>query len=548
MSEAGLERLGQRNGFDCLLEDYTAPDGRKMRALIIAGSSTQIEIVLDNNIVQNVTLAFPESSESTSRHMEPASKILLDDLRLPPNQSPLTKTLDQFALNLETLAVLDRLSIMPAFDCRAALSGIYTSLERLHQWDVSKLREEGAGPEKLLPILAMCSKNGLPAMHARGRVGLALQYWKEKRLIPPQAENTTIFTEKREKIWSLIIGFSSMDGLQLPPARVSDNWLSKDIVKDDGLGGDPKSFPLDWQEPENVSLPASEDGKNAGIEIMQADLSTIRVPSVMFTVTFDPPIILPQSDWMRLYACANLDPPHLPMRLPTFDQLYFPVPPGVHQDPSEHRAIERKRQVCVFDKDGKTTTKTHQNSLFIYKQIYSMQLSQMAFSHPKQLVSILPLLRQWAFTSTLLENSFGPSARDQAQGAAEWTERTGKKPLASIVGEKDQLAAFMRRSGKEKSKGNSSIPNTDLRLDVIVWVHPTPHFQVVFPFKDSEADITLLILENGVVEVVDENILTQADAGQGEEGKGMTRGVLGKTLEHMEDLCKWAEWIRSRLA
>ena len=547
MSEAGLERLGQRNGFDCLLEDYTAPDGRKMRALIIAGSSTQIEIVLDNNIVQNVTLAFPESSESTSRHMEPASKILLDDLRLPPNQSPLTKTLDQFALNLETLAALDRLSIMPTFDCRAALAGIYTSLERLHQWDIAKLREEGAGPENLLPLLAICSKHGLPVMHAQGRVGLALQYWKEKRLIPPKTESTTAFAEKHEKIWSLIINCSPMDGLQIPPARVSDNWLSKDMVKDDGLGGNPKSFPLDWQEPENVSLPASEEAKNAGIEIIQPDLSTIRVPPVMFTVTFDPPIILPQSDCMRIYACANMEPPPLSMRLPTFDQLYFPVSPGVHQDPSEPRAIERKRQVLIFDKDGKATTKTHNNSLFIYKQIYAMQLSHIAFSHPKQLVSMLPLLRQWAFTSTLLENSFGPSAGDQARGAAEWTERTGKKPLAGIVGEKDQLAAFMRRPGKEKVKGDPSISDIDLRLDVIVWVHPTPHFQVVFPFKESEADITLLITENGVVKVVDENILTRREVGD-QEGKGITRGILGKALEHMEDLCKWAEWIRSRLS
>ncbi len=196
MSEAGLERLGQRNGFDCLPEDYTGSDGRKMRALIIAGSSTQIEIVLDNNIVQNVTLAFPESSESTSRQMEPASKILFEDLRLPPNQSPLTKTLDQFAYNLETIAELDRLSNMPHFDCRAALAGIYTSLEKVHQWDMSKLREEQAQSD-LVPTLAMCTKNGMPTMHARQRVGLALQYWKERRLVPPAKDVTKSRSVKR---------------------------------------------------------------------------------------------------------------------------------------------------------------------------------------------------------------------------------------------------------------------------------------------------------------------------------------------------------------
>jgi hypothetical protein len=546
VSEAGLERLGQRNGFDCLL--YMAPDGRKMRALIIAGSSTQIEIVLDNNIVQNVTLAFPESSESTSRHMEPASKILLEDLRLPPNQSPLTKTLDKFALNLETLAALDRLSVMPTFDCRAALVGIYTSLERLHQWDISRLREKGTHSEKMLPLLAMCSRNGLPAMHARNRAGLALRYWKERRLIPPESESTASFAENREKIWSLIIGCASMDGLQIPPARVSEDWLSKDMVKDDGLGGDPKSFPLDWQEPVNVALPASEETKNIGIEMMQPDLSTIRVPAVIFTVTFDPPIVLPQSDVMRLYACADMEPPPPHMRPPTFDQLYFPIPPGVHQgEPSEPRTIKRERQVSLLDRNRNATIKTHHNTLFIYKQIYSMRVSSMAFCHPRQLISMLPLLRQWAFTSTLLENSFGPGVQDPAPSAPlEVGKEQANKTKSEIVhmSEKDQLASFMGLSNEEKGDGETSVPDdAELSLDVIIWVHPAPHFQVNFPFRGSKASITLQILENGVVDIVDENIL-----GPGRETKGLTRAGLGKSLEHMEDLCKWAEWIRSRLS
>lgn len=553
VSEAGLERLAQRNGFDCLPEDYTAPDGRKMRALIIAGSSTQVEIVMDNNIVQNVTLAFPESSESTSKQMEPASRILLEDLRLPPNQSPLTKTLDKFAFNLERLAVLDKLSIMPAFDCRAALAGIYTSLERLYQWDLSKLRGEDGNSEKLLPSLAMCSKNGQPVMHAHSRVGVAIQYWREGRFIPPESDTTTLFAEKREKIWSLFIGCTAIGGLQLPPARLSDNWISKEIAKDDGLGGDPKAFPLDWQEPENVALPASEETKDVGIEIMQPDLSTIRVPSVMFTVTFDPPMVLPQSDWMRLYACANMEPPPPPPRPPTFDELFFPVPHGALFDPSENRVIQRQRQISVLDKDFKAVEKIHRNSLFIYKQIYSMKLTDMAFSHPKQLISMLPLLRQWAFTSTLLENSFGAQTKDFEKGTAieNKNERQTQELTANIRTMKDELAAFMGSPGKENGNVNDNVEDeatrSRLNMDVIIWVHPTPHFQVSFPFRESTAEITLQILENGVVDVVSENILSQEGGDNGHE-KTISRYTLGRALERMEDLCKWAEWIRSRLA
>ena len=516
-----------------------------MRALIIAGKSTQIEIVLDNNIVHSVTLAFPQSSDTTAKHMEAVNKILMDDLRLAPSQSPLTKTLDKFAFNLERLANLDKLSIMPTFDCRAALAGLYASLDKLYQWDISKLREDSENSEKLLPLLAMCTKHGYPTLNARERVGLCLQYWKEGRLIPPGNDKTTSYSQERERLWTLEIGCAGMDGLQATPARISEDWISKDVVKDDGLGGDPKQFPLDWLEPENVPLSASDQAKNAGIEVMQPDLSTVRVPAVMFTVAFDPPVVLPQSDWMRLYGCANMGPPPPPPRPPTFDQLYFPIPPGVHHDPSEKRTIERHRQVSVFDKDGKRMDKSHHNTLFIYKQIYSMEVTEMAFSHPKQLISMLPLLRQWAFTSTLLENSFGSKTQEAGSHAVQGAEDVNGGAPAG----RDELAAFMQFPGQDQEMGNTGpeTPESELRLDIIVWVHPAPHFQVVFPFQDSKATITLQILENGIVDVVDENVLSVDGKGKFKD-KDVTRQTLGKALEHMEDLCKWAEWIRSRLS
>lgn len=611
VSEAGLERLAQRHGFDCLPEDYTSPaDGRKMRALIIAGSSTQIEIVLDNNIVQHVTLAFPESGESTSRHMEPASRMLLRDLRLRRGQSPLTKSLDDFADNLARLASLDRLSITPAFDCRAALAGVYTSLERLYRWDLEQLRTGGAGgaggpveSERMASLLAMCTRHGRPAMHPRGRIGLALQYWRERRLVAPSSEPTAALADDRERIWSLGIGCAPMasggtgiNGLQMQPARVSDDWISPDVVvkqqqPQDGNNNNPdaEQQQLDWREPDNVRLPpASADNKDHAIEMMQPDLTTARVPAVVFTATFDPPVVLPQSDFLRLYASAGMDTPAPPVRPPTFDQLLFPTPDGVYPDPSERRTILRTRSVAVPPRPGSSSssssagsaTVTHNNSLFIYKQIYSMELSEVAFSHPKQLVHMLPCLRQWAFTSTLLSNSFG--TRDAAPtvvpatataAAAAQADPSGARPDVVAQSAKDRLADFMAAS-LDLSRDNAPPAAADrqadpeLSLDVTLWVHPAPHFQVIFPFGDSRADLMLQICENGAVEVVHENVLALAarwgggaaassyvpssSAAQQQQQKqhqaaGVTRQTLAKALEHMEDLCKWAEWIRSRL-
>ncbi|POR39176.1 Uncharacterized protein TPAR_00642 [Tolypocladium paradoxum] len=549
VSEAGLDRLAQRIGLELLSEEQRTPGGRKTRTLAIAGSAIALDIVLDNNIVQSTSLTYHGSAESVSKHMDAAGRILLQDLQLRRDQSPLTKTLGSFASNFERLASLDKLSIVPGLDCHEALAGIYVSLDRLHQWDLSKLREEpgmAGKSEKYLSAMAMCTRHGFPVMHARGKVGLALQYWKELRFVPPLTDATTVFAEKQEKAWSLLLGCAPIDGLGLPPVRVSENWISRDIIKEEpssieSSGG----VALDWQEPDNVSLPQSEDNKDAGMDLLQPDLSTTRVPRVMFTVAFDPPVVLPQNDWLRLYMCANVNPPNIELSprgsLPTFDSLLFPVPPG-KVDPSEPRAISRRRDVRVFDEEGKPVVRQHNNTLLIYKPIYSQVVSEMPFSHPRQLIDMLPLLRQHAFLSTLLENSFGSKTREgppvTVKGGA------NPDPKSGTTTGKDQLADFMGSSSEAVQQGPPE-PEKGTRLDVILWVHPSPHLQVVFPMGDATADIALKILEGGAVEIVEEDIL---DAGAKGKRKEFTRESLGKVLEHMEDLCKWAEWIRTRLS
>jgi hypothetical protein len=546
---------------ELLSEEHGTPGGRKTKTLAIAGSAIAIDIVLDNNIVQNVTLSYHGSSESVSKHIEAASQLLLKDLQLRPGQSPLTKSLDAFAVNFERLAKLDKLSIVPGLDCHEALAGIFSSLQRLHEWDMEQLRKEpqmAGKPDALLSSSAMCEKHGIPVMHARGTAGLALQYWKGLRLVPPTSGSPS---DSDDKIWSLLLGCAAIDGVGLPPVRVSDNWITKDIVKQDASAEAQKPV-LDWQEPENVSLPQSEENKDAGMELLQPDLSMTRVPRVMFTVTFDPPVILPQNDWARLYAYANIEPPNIgggndfsgrpQAPPPTFDALFFPLLPGAKQDPSEARTITRNRSIQVYDKDKMPATKAHQSTLFIYKPIYAQEVAEMPFSHPQQLEQMLPLLRQYAFLSTLLNKSF--ASRETVTVGKKDDGNGGKDELqgSEMTTMQDQLAEFLN-SGETQNPSKAS--GTDLSLDAILWVHPAPHLQVVFPIDSTTANITLRILEGGAIEVVNENILGSAE-GEAKDGnikrqingKDVTKEQLAKVLEHLEDLSKWAEWIRTRLA
>lgn len=512
---------------ELLSEEQTNTEGRKIKTFTIAGSAIAMDIALDNNVVQSATLSYHGNASSLNEHFERASDILLRDLQLRQHQSPLTKTLDSFAANFERLAVLDKLSVVPGLDCHEALAGIYTSLARLHEWDVAQLKaapETSSTSEQAIAALATSTRNGNPTMHANDTVGLAMQYWQEHHLTPGPSDKT----------WSMLLGCAPIEGLGLPPARVSDTWISKDIIIAKKEGESATLDALDWQDPENVKLPTSEENKDAGMEVIQADLSTARVPRVMFTATFDPPVILPQSDWARLYGIAGIEPPALSTDFgqapPTFDALFFPAPAGSKQDPSESRSITQTAAIDVFEKDGQAASRVLRNTLYIYKPIYAQEISELPFSHPRQLVDMLPLLRQYAFLSTLLQNSFKKAEAAAAQSSM-------KSPAGATTTFKNQLSDFM--------DVDKEAPAPDMDVDVILWVHPSPQMQVVFPMGSSTANISLRILGGGQVEITAENVLGD---GRDNSKKSISREALAKALEYLEDLGKWAEWIRTRLA
>lgn len=550
-------------GLELLSEEQTTPAGRKTRTLAIAGSAIALDIVLDNNIVQSTSLSYHGSAVAVSRHMDAANQILLSDLQLLPGQSPLTKTLDSFANNFERLAMLDKLSIVPGLDCHEAVAGIYVSLGRLYDWDLSKLRQEPSLADKTdsyLSSMAMCARHGRPVMHARGKLGLALQYWKRLRLVTPAAAAATVaLSDDKETVWSLLVGCAAIRGVGLPPVRVSENWISSDVVvKEEPSLAAGSVLALDWQDPDNISLPQSEENKDAGMEVLHPDLSTTRVPRVMFTATLDPPVLLPQNDWARLYMYANVEPPNLELGSrgtpPTFDSVLFPIAPSPKTDPSEARTISRERDVRVYGQDGKHFTRRHSNTLYIYKPIYSQVVSEIPFSHPRQLIDMLPLLRQYAFLSTLLDNSFGSrTAEAPTRASGDAARDKEKREPAQHRGDldtttlKDQFACFMVPGAREPVAAKpSEEPSCEFKMDVILWVHPSPHLQVVFPAKDSTANLTVKILEGGTVEVVEDNITADSPDAKG-KGRTMSRDSLARALEHLEDLCKWAEWVRTRL-
>jgi hypothetical protein len=499
--------------------------GGSTRTLIIAGSALALDIDFANNVVKKVSLSFPESPEIVARHTEKAGNILLRDLQFLPNESPLTKMLDRFAANLEKLAQLDKLCVIPGLNCHEAIAGIYESLERLHRWEGERLRESGEMIERdgdEIERVAMCTKSGKPVMHTRDRLGLSLDYWQEKHRIG---------SKKEEKTWSLLVDCAPLPTLVYTPLRVSENWISADIQKANLPAEDlflgPENGPVfDWLEPDNTLLPPTEAPKPDPMEGVDQTTSQ-KYPEVMFVAKFDPPIIVPYSLAVQIYNSTNA--PLDMYQTTTFDGLMFPRSPDDKVD-SESRVISREVTVPIFAKDGGKSTRTHQPKLWIEKIDYGRTLTELPFSHPRQLVEMLPALRQYAFLSTVLGKSFGASSRPPTVESKK-TNRKSKK---------SEFAEFMADT--------SILKDEPVRYDVGLATQPVLKLTVAFSFKHRDAQVIFEIKLNGVVEVVGQNILDEKAVDE-DKGKQKTLRVsdLGKILEITEDIGIWVEYVTRRL-
>jgi hypothetical protein len=537
VSEAGLERLSQKLEMEFIWEDSDAAESK--RNMVVAGSMVELVVKFTDDIVQSVSFSFPMSGESLNRHAPQAGAILLDDLKLAESQSPLTKRLDRFAANFQRLATLDKLSAKnPGLNLFQAVAGVHVSLDRLHQWEMQRMRLDPAlvgKSDEYLRDLALCSKSGIPVMNGGGRVGLSLDYWKQSRLFT--SPNTG---KADERTWSILIGCGPMspETIAVNPVRNSEHWISADIEKIDIPGNLQPEPLLDWQQPENnfVQDKASDD--------LSADPSLLvpRLPDVVFTATFDPPLHVPYHFWeqMRHLGCVSTSPAvDYPLKI--FDQLVLPLKPGTSHDPRETRLITRTQPVPVVLPGATAVTKrVHRNRLYVYKAFYGTTLSEVAFSHPQQLISVLPYLRQYAFLSTLLDNSFGENP-DSPQASLGSDASSATRTTTTT---RDGYETFMGES-------NGDIPEpegpVDCEVDVTMSIHPTPALQVTFPFRDSMANVSLELRENGQVHVESQNVLDETNS-VAPNGRQRRPEDVGKVLENFEHIGKWCEFIRTRWA
>lgn len=417
--QEGVERSARRMGLDCMWEEGTK------RTLSIAGSGILVDVEFIGEDVGAVVLSFPASSEAVGKLAGRGAKVLMKDLK---GIGKGYVSLKAFVQNLERLARMDQLGGC-GVSCFDAVEGVHGSLEKIFDWELRNLKAERGvyDNDEGLKDEVMCKGNGRPRKYANGRVGLTLQYWQDRRLVlarkqEPDAMNMDSLNQAElddldTEAYSALIECEASSSELYPPIRVSDAWVAPQIKRPPSLDANSlyisATSSIDWQEP-----PATLLSSKAPPETMDIDSSQSlprKPPNLRFVAHFEPPIIVPLETALEIYNSVGAPLAQESIQPTTYESLLFGKMDKPYTKPSSSSAEQGRqfrtvtRTIKSYPPTGPPVKHRHQYTLFAtHQQAYAHTIDHMPFSHPRQLVAILPILRQWALLGSILRRSFAP--------------------------------------------------------------------------------------------------------------------------------------------
>lgn len=547
VSQEGVERCAKRLGLDALWEDGMG-DGKRM--LTIAGTAILLEVEFEAEEVMGCVLSFPGSGEEVGGRAAGGAEVLRRDLR-----GEGYVRLEGFVENMEILGRMDRLG-GEKISCFAATDGMFRSLENLWRWELEREKQQG---KEVMEEEVMCRHSGRPRMHTRGRVGLALQYWMERRLVHGKEKETDGMdiddeaageVDDEADIWSAVIECEASSAELYPSIRVSDAWVSQAVGKPapalpNDIPGNDSS--IDWQDPPPTLLPSEEPADSAITVTDSNPLQQPKPPDVRFVAKFEPPVILPLQTALQVHNSVG-SPISQDMILSTTYESLLLAGNQVPIPQPEPRTVEKT--ITTYDSTDTPTSHVHRYTLFPQQQDWARAITHLPFSHPRQIIAVLPILRQWALTGTILRRAFDPdkdptSPREDATNAHPSSEEHPPVPTETFQTIEAELAAFMA-----SPLPNAPKPPSDKTRDVQVTFKatPVPLFQISFPnakYGDKLAGLNFMIGLNGVVANVDVHTGSPEWGVGNEREKEVVRmrEVLGRVLEVGESIGVAVEWV-----
>lgn len=551
VSEDGIERLARKIGMECLWD--TGFGANPPKTLIIAGTGISVDIEFLNGVVQSVAVSFPDAAEAVQSHAQAMGNILHENLK---DDGPAGRGMINFGRNLQRLATLDKLSVGNQYNCFEAIEGIYKSLNRLNKYEIEELiRRKGADTQQEAENIIQNTSTGKPLINAHGNVGLSIDYFTSRG-------------EVSDKTWSVLVECEASPSMGFPPARISDNWIPENVVQQ-GMSQPAGSqqtteFLIDWQQPENTFLPnTGQDSTQDTMAAMQIE----KLADVRFVAKFEPALIISYDVATRLYGSVGLE--YKPSTaLHTFDELLSPSADPINAKTPNwrsktlaedlkhykaYRCIRRENEFKIKTPLREEISRLHRTSIYFKDRDLCTKLTELPFSHPSQLVDLLPTLRQWARVTSLLDRAINVptsqrivSTKDEGDGD-DWDSDSD-----------DDFPPKPKRSGLKRSDGLLTRSSKDNAVYIDIQLHLSEgmpegskpkictHLEVVRPDgKEYQVGIPVDIQWNGKLEGLEqfENRFVHASHGDLNMRPGKQHEMV-KILEKAGDIGTWVEFLK----
>ncbi|PNS19174.1 hypothetical protein CAC42_1910 [Sphaceloma murrayae] len=558
VSDEGVRRVGRWAGFDVEVESkYTGKEWEGNRPVVVAGrNAVLIDLAFKNTVASKVEVTFSSEKDEVTAHQAGAAKVLKDSLTPRDGVALINTRLDRFAENLERLGRLDKLST-PSINCVEAVTGIYVGLKKLYENEkeaAKSLFGDSADTTKIEQDVIF-RKSGRPGMHVNERIGLSLDYWQSKGA--DQEANGT---------HSLELTVEQNDPSTFPSIRISNDWISDRVVKPPEESSDPTDLIsdkpiLDWLEPSALLSTAPKDAESMAVD------DTPKPPNVRFVARLHPAVVVPYATAGQILQSCGLSSMPPTDSVHSYETVLLNIPTTPRHSPSD--TVTTCHQAVFVPKADIERDVQHRTDLYVPKPEYGFRLSEIPFSHPRQIIDILPLLRQWAHLGSLLVKAFPTAAAEQAT-----TQRPApglSKPFAARTHNGKRLALDSLLDpgppGNQIDNGDASV-----KVDIALSTSPpgAPSVTVFLPIDNRVGSVSFSIGRDGQVivtaqDVVDVSLLKPGSgggmemdidsgggggdgAGQGRDadGEATVRATrrLGRALEVVGDIGVWVEWIR----
>ena len=534
-------------------------------------------------------------NEDTITDFSPAAAILREDLSPPAGTSAINAKLDSFARNLEKLSNLERLSVDTA-NCFEAISGIYRSLKKLYEHE-KKLAEtvaesrSGSGADAEVA----CKKSGRPRMNVRRTVGLSIEYWRDHHLMT-QPEPTTIEPritmsdgdeampdssepaesepEEDVELYSLKVDIQSYASSMYPPIRTSSSWIGDAIVKPQNTSGETNDNQantappeIDWLDPSPATL---TDPK-------------LSPPEARFTAQLSPSLTVPIHVFGQVLSvvCADVDISQEQLQQSTYDSLLLAQFPQIPRRKHHTDPITSTASIPTFGADEAEEEQNWETRLYFPRQDFARTLHEVPFSHPRQLVTLLPVLRQYTLLVKLIRSALGPQPPNAISSPKSTldvlnTNDADSVPLSRVTSleqanaqtAQDELDALLASTPAPSVIADVQETDEDTVMpdairaapdgkppprifDLSVSLSPTPRLSLILATALGLLTNHIAVNLNGELAVTCfneavEKLLEDVKSEDRVEKRRKIEAGMAKGLALTEDLPMWAEWLQKK--